>query len=371
MDYNKQEFPEYDYEHYSAGINQITNLTRLQKQSFSSSSHFSAAAMMMLNDTSYLDTDQTVDQTSPNNQFESTISIIVGISYSITVLVGIVGNLLVLLTILLQKQMRNTTNILILNLAIADLGLILLCVPFTGLNYVSSIWYFGDIWCRIVQYTSNVTAYVSILLLVSMSVDRYLAIVQSFKANIYRTPRNAINTVAILWIVILLLNVPHLFLWTNYKYSLSATENRTVCILKYNIIVSQADYYNSTNEMHVVEDAELKIRIYYTIFFVFAYLLPFITLFILYGLIMLKLKDAKGQQVSKGKRRVTLMVIAVVSSFVLCWGPLQVMLFLQHVIKINFTETHIIILVVSNSIGYLNSCLNPIIYGFSNKDFRA
>lgn len=50
--------------------------------------------------------------------------------------VGIIGNSLVLLTILLQKQMRSTTNILILNLAFAELLFILLCVPFTGLNYV-------------------------------------------------------------------------------------------------------------------------------------------------------------------------------------------------------------------------------------------
>ena len=86
---------------------------------------------------------------------------------------------------------------------------------------------------------------------------------------------------------------------------------------------------------------------------------------------MLKLKKAKGQAVSKNKRRVTFMVISVVSSFILCWGPLQVMLCLQQVFDKRFNETGIIILVVSNSIAYLNTCLNPIIYGFANQDFRA
>jgi allatostatin A receptor len=68
--------------------------------------------------------------------FELKIAILISITFGITIIVGIVGNSLVLLTILLQKQMRSTTNILILNLAFAELLFILLCVPFTGFNYV-------------------------------------------------------------------------------------------------------------------------------------------------------------------------------------------------------------------------------------------
>jgi allatostatin A receptor len=69
-------------------------------------------------------------------QFELTIALLVTITFGITIIVGIVGNLLVLFTILLQKKMRSPTNILIMNLAIAELSFIVLCVPFTGLNYL-------------------------------------------------------------------------------------------------------------------------------------------------------------------------------------------------------------------------------------------
>ena len=68
--------------------------------------------------------------------FEFFLAILIGITYSITMIVGIIGNSLVLLTVLLQPQMRSTTNILILNLAIAELLFIIICVPFTGVNYV-------------------------------------------------------------------------------------------------------------------------------------------------------------------------------------------------------------------------------------------
>jgi allatostatin receptor len=103
--------------------------------------------------------------------FELKIAILIGITFTITLIVGIIGNSLVLLTILIKKQMRSSTNILILNLAIAELLFILLCVPFTGLNYVLSVWHFGDVICRIVQviifvifsdfilYTSTITTF--------------------------------------------------------------------------------------------------------------------------------------------------------------------------------------------------------------------
>lgn len=84
------------------------------------------------------DLNETLDgRNNGPTSFEVKIAILIGITFSITIIVGIIGNSLVFLTILLQKQMRSTTNILILNLAIAELLFILLCVPFTGFNYVS------------------------------------------------------------------------------------------------------------------------------------------------------------------------------------------------------------------------------------------
>ena len=68
--------------------------------------------------------------------FEFRIALVVGVSFTFTFVVGLIGNTLVLLTVLLQKKMHNATNILILNLAIAELLFIIICVPFTGLNYV-------------------------------------------------------------------------------------------------------------------------------------------------------------------------------------------------------------------------------------------
>lgn len=78
------------------------------------------------------DFNQTSIENRFENEFEFKIALVVGITFSITFFVGLVGNSLVLLTVLLQQTMRNATNILILNLALVELLFIILCVPFTG-----------------------------------------------------------------------------------------------------------------------------------------------------------------------------------------------------------------------------------------------
>lgn len=215
------------------------------------------------------------------------------------------------------------------------------------------------------------TAYVIILLLVFMSLDRYMAIRIVARTSL-RNQRNAVIAVTVLWLLVLLLNIPHLILWEEYRYVMF-DENRTVCILKYNIIVSNKSELEESHRSADVERAETMIQVYYSVFVLAAYLLPLLSIVFIYGLIMTRLRAARGQQVSKSKRRVTFMVILVVASFVLCWGPLQFMLFLQHVLKreIQTNELGITILVITNCIAYLNTCINPIIYGFANQDFRA
>jgi hypothetical protein len=84
-------------------------------------------------------TDESLDE----DNFEWNLSIAIAVIYSFTFIVGLIGNSLVVLTIITHKRMRNSTNLLILNLAIADLIFIMVCVPFNGLNSVLQTWYFG------------------------------------------------------------------------------------------------------------------------------------------------------------------------------------------------------------------------------------
>ena len=53
----------------------------------------------------------------------------VAIVYGLTLILGVVGNTLVIVSILRIRRMRNVTNIFLTSLASADLVLVLICVP--------------------------------------------------------------------------------------------------------------------------------------------------------------------------------------------------------------------------------------------------
>ena len=135
---------------------------------------------------------------------ERLISIVVPTVFSVIFLLGLLGNTLVILVVAFDKNMRNTTNILILMLAVADLLFIVFCVPFTAASFATTVWPFGNVWCKVVQYLIYVCAYASVYTLVLMSLDRYLAVVHAIRSMSIRTVFNTWLAVAVIWVVILI-----------------------------------------------------------------------------------------------------------------------------------------------------------------------
>lgn len=67
------------------------------------------------------------DNTTPSMPLDEVIP--VSFIYSVTLLLGLVGNGLVIFSISYYGRMRTVTNVFLLSLATADLLLILFCVP--------------------------------------------------------------------------------------------------------------------------------------------------------------------------------------------------------------------------------------------------
>ena len=57
---------------------------------------------------------------------------VIPVIYSLVVVVGCVGNSLVLVVIACNRTLRDSTNVLIGNLAVSDLLFLIFCVPFTA-----------------------------------------------------------------------------------------------------------------------------------------------------------------------------------------------------------------------------------------------
>ena len=66
---------------------------------------------------------------------------------------GLIGNSLVLIGIGLNKGMQTSTNLLIFNLALADILFIIVCIPTTLFSFFGR-WPFAEIGCKIGRYKS-------------------------------------------------------------------------------------------------------------------------------------------------------------------------------------------------------------------------
>jgi hypothetical protein len=130
--------------------------------------------------------------------------------YSLVFVIGTIGNILVILTVVTVKQMRNTTNALILHLAIANLTFILMCIPHTIYVYVVHSYYFPKLLCKLANTLMYLSAYVSIYILVLMSIDRFLGVVFAVKSTKYRTERNTHLAVIVVWLIGIIFASPNM-----------------------------------------------------------------------------------------------------------------------------------------------------------------
>ena len=80
------------------------------------------------NDTFGLEEEYDYDYHESVNRIPGTLVPVAAV-YGVTLLLGVVGNILVIASILRYKRMQNITNIFLTSLASADLLLVLLCVP--------------------------------------------------------------------------------------------------------------------------------------------------------------------------------------------------------------------------------------------------
>lgn len=76
--------------------------------------------------------------------------------YSIIFLLAVIGNLLVILTLIESRRMRTITNVFLLNLAISDLLLGIFCMPFTLIGMLLRDFIFGEIMCKLLPYLQGV-----------------------------------------------------------------------------------------------------------------------------------------------------------------------------------------------------------------------
>jgi hypothetical protein len=121
--------------------------------------------------------------------------------YIITFLSGLLGNVLVIFVFWRNRRMRTVTNSFLVNLAVCDLMVVCICMPFTLGVDIYTNWIYGELMCKIVNFTQGLSVSSSILTLSVISAERFLAINKPLKARAFLTRQRAYKIMFALWLV--------------------------------------------------------------------------------------------------------------------------------------------------------------------------
>ncbi|XP_018494335.2 cholecystokinin receptor type A [Galendromus occidentalis] len=130
------------------------------------------------------------------------------LSYISIFILGLIGNVLVIVTLTRNKRFKVPTNAFLLNLAVSDLLVGVFCMPFTLSGIVFREFIFGDLMCKAVPYVQAVAVAVSAWTLVMISFERYFAVCQPLRCRTWQSSWHAVKLIIVIWIVALILMLP-------------------------------------------------------------------------------------------------------------------------------------------------------------------
>lgn len=111
----------------------------------------------------------------------------------IVMLVAIFGNMTLIVTIYRTASLRTRTNMFILNQACADVGVALLCMPFSIVTCFTRDWVLGDGLCQVNGFMYILFEASSLFTLTAISIEKYFSIVK---------PLAVVITTRLTWIMI-------------------------------------------------------------------------------------------------------------------------------------------------------------------------
>ncbi|THD23642.1 D(3) dopamine receptor [Fasciola hepatica] len=119
------------------------------------------------------------------------------------------GNSLVVFSVIRERSLRNATNWFLVSLATADIILAVLVMPVaTWIEMTNGRWMFGDTLCNIFVMLDVLFCTASILNLVAISLDRYLAVTHPVSYAKRNNIRRIQLSIAAVWIVSLVISLP-------------------------------------------------------------------------------------------------------------------------------------------------------------------
>nr|KAG5701596.1 hypothetical protein BaRGS_019285 [Batillaria attramentaria] len=317
----------------------------------------------ILNNSNDSDPDQKFKSTR-GNALDNALFIL---AYSVLSVIAVFGNSLVCYVICKNKRLHTATNFFIANLAVSDLLVTFLNVPFNIMRHVLMDWPFGEVLCHLVNFSLMVSTYVSTYTLTSIALDRHRVVLKPLSPRMPKTLAGCI--LVAIWVIAILLSLP---------FGIFTRVRESRLILEEGGVVG---FRNTKRCIPNYPPHMYKFETYLTVgTFVLQYCVPLTLIGVAYGRIVQSLWSRthvgavtanQQQSQARAKRKSIKLLIAVVVAFALCWLPLN----LYHLL----TDLHPNAQVFqynSNAffachwVAISSTCYNPFIYCWLNENFR-
>uniref|UniRef100_A0A673C4T0 Alpha-1A adrenergic receptor n=1 Tax=Sphaeramia orbicularis TaxID=375764 RepID=A0A673C4T0_9TELE len=307
-------------------------------------------------------------------------AVVLGFVLGVFIMFGVVGNILVILSVVCHRHLRTVTHYFIVNLAVADLLLSSTVLPFSAIFEILDRWVFGRVFCNVWAAVDVLCCTASIMSLCVISVDRYIGVSYPLRYPSIVTKHRAFLAMMLLWVLSLIISIGPLFGWKE-----PPPEDESICKITeepgYAIFSAVGSFYlplaiilvmycrvyvvahresqglregHKTEKSHservilrihrgnatVSEDEALRSRTHF-------------------ALRLLKFSREKKAAKTLG---------IVVGCFVLCWLPFFLVLPIGEYCNVYLPSDTVF--KITFWLGYFNSCINPIIYPCSNQEFK-
>lgn len=273
--------------------------------------------------------------------------------YVFIIVLGIVGNSIVIYIVARNVKMRNVTNLFIASLSVSDIILCIFSLPLQLHYQLTDNWVFGAFLCHAIFAAFAVPMYASTLTILLIALDRYWLIVHPLTDRMRK--RTAMLLLAVSVILPIIVSIP-----VTIYTSLHVISDPTLRI----------------SRKYCIEEwpNDMSRKLYSILMFIFQFCVPLACTSFLYYCIWSRLRQRNLLVALPGSRRMqktTKILTAIVIVFTLCWLPWNMF---SLITELSFTKVHgahfkltdILLKLVAKS----SSSINPLLYCWLNENFR-
>ncbi|KAM4615920.1 adenosine A2a receptor a [Polymixia lowei] len=273
---------------------------------------------------------------------------------------SVLGNVLVCWAVCLNSNLQSITNFFVVSLAVADIAVGVLAIPFAiiiSTGFCSNFYGCLFIACFVLVLTQS-----SIFSLLAIAIDRYIAIKISLRYNSLVTGQRARGIIAICWVLSIIIGLTPMMGWHKYSDNVknsTCSPGLMKCLFEEVVSMEYMVYFNFF--ACVLIPLLLMLAIYLCIFMAARRQLKLIELKAVHGE---KSRSTLQKEVQAAKS-----LAIIVGLFAVCWLPL-------HIINC-FTlfcplcaRPPAWIMYVAIILSHANSVINPFIYAYRIREFR-